>query len=460
MPMPTGIRGSIRSSKISKAIVVDSHEVQDPIERAESRESRRRSTERRPSTAVMEFFHKEKRHSIGLGGKGSNTPAKGSPKNSPKLAPIKSAKLAIDMESPPLVLYGNPSQSTGALLSGQLLLTVTDPEVTLQTFHMVLVARVTNKRPITKDCPNCQVKDTQLFTWKFLTEPTHYKAGIHEFPFSYLLPGHLPATSHGELGHIDYVLEARADSAMSDIITVSRTLTVQRALPGSDKTSIRIFPPTNLNVKVVIPSTIHPIGEFPVQMSMTGLIDNSFKNIQRRWRIRRINWKIEENSRIISPACSKHANKVGGEGKGILHEDTRSIGGEEVRDGWKTDYDTPGGEITLEFMAAIKHNYHPVCDVDSPTGLTVSHNLVLEIIVAEEQTAGKNTKNALPTGSARVLRMQFKVTVTERAGLGISWDEEMPPMYEDVPSSPPRYAGIEDFEDDLPADESLEHMQR
>ena len=408
----------------------------------------------------MDFFNKEKRHSIGFGGKRSDSPAKGSPKNSPKLGPTMPAKLAIDMESPPLVFYGNQNQSTGALLSGQLLLTVTDPDISLHTFEMTLVARVTNKRPITKDCPNCQVKNTELFAWKFLSEPTHFKAGIHTFPFSYLLPGHLPATSHGELGHIDYVLNSSAICALSDSISVSRTLTVQRALPGNDKMSVRIFPPTNLNVKVVIPSAIHPIGEFPVQMSMTGLVDNGLKGLQRRWRIRRMNWKIEENSRIISPACPKHANKLGGEGKGILHEDTRSIGGDDLKEGWKTDYDTQGGEITMEFPAAIKHNSHPVCDVDSPTGLSVSHNLVLEIIVAEEQTMGKNTKGAMPTGSARVLRMQFKTVVTERAGMGISWDEEMPPMYEDVPSSPPNYAKIEDFVDDLPAEESLEQMRR
>ena len=454
--MPTGIRGSTKPTKTSKAISVNAHEIPDPAERR----VKGSTAERKPSVAVMDFFHKEKRHSIGLGGKGSNAPAKASPKNSPKLAPTMPAKLAIDMESPPLVFYGNPSSSTGALLSGQLLLTVIDPDIEIQTYEMVLIARVTNRRPITKDCPNCQVKDTEIFTWKFLTEPTHYKAGTHTFPFSYLLPGHLPATSHGELGHIDYVLDARAVCAMSDTITVSRTLTVQRALQGGDKVSIRVFPPTNMNVKVVIPSTIHPIGEFPVQMSMTGLIDNSLKNIQKRWRVRRMNWKIEENGRIISPACPKHVSKVGGHGKGILHEDTRSIGGDDLKDGWKTDYDTPGGEITLEFMAAIKPNSHPVCDVDSPSGLTVNHNILLEIIVAEEQTTSKSSKTATPTGSARVLRMQFKTTVTERAGMGISWDEEMPPMYDDVPSSPPTYAKIEDFEGDLPADESLEHMQR
>ena len=38
--------------------------------------------------------------------------------------------------------------------------------------------------------------------------------------------------------------------------------------------------------------------------------------------------------------------------------------------------------------------------------------------------------------------MQFKIVVTERAGMGISWDEEMPPMYEDVPVSPPGYGNV------------------
>ena len=47
--------------------------------------------------------------------------------------------------------------------------------------------------------------------------------------------------------------------------------------------------------------------------------------------------------------------------------------------------------------------------------------------------------------------MQFNLLLTERSGLGISWDEEMPPMYEDVPASPPGYtlldgsSSIEDY---------------
>ena len=422
----------------------------------------RRFTERIPTKPTMDLFSsKEKRKSLNLTGHPSS-PARASPKGSPQVGPKKPAKLVVDMESPPLVFYGTQSQSTGALLSGQLLLTVTEPSVTLQTFSMTLTAKVTTRKPIVKDCPECTTKSTVLFTWTFLSEPKRFEAGTHTFPFSYLLPGHLPATSRSELGIIDYVLDARSTTDLADIITVSRTLTVQRALmPGMDKNSIRIFPPTNLTATVVLPSVIHPVGQFPVQMRLTGIVDNSLKNLQRRWRIRKMNWRIEEHSKIISAACHKHAHKIGGEGKGILHEDTRWIGDGDLKSGWKTDFETDGGFIEFEFMAACKSNATPppLCDVESPTGLACNHNLILEIIVAEEQTQIKSGRNATPTGAARVLRMQFKLVLTERAGMGISWDEEQPPMYEDVPNSPPGYIRMDDFDGELPEVPDYEQLE-
>ena len=463
MPQPTGIRALSRSFAIyshpkKTAPPTVDPEKQDIILCSDIREQN-------PLRSTMDVFaSKQKRNSLHLPGRGS-PPAgsKGSPKGSPRIGPAKPAKLVVDMESPPIIFHGTSATSSGALLSGQLLLTVADPEITLSTFSMVLNAKVTTRKPVSKDCPECSTKTTELFNWRFLTEPTHYKKGQHNFPFSYLLPGHLPTTSHSDLGLVDYSLSAKAVTNVADTITVERPLIVQRALmPGPDKNSIRIFPPTHLTATLTLPPVIHPIGSFPVQMRITGLVDTSLKDIQRRWRIRKMSWRIDEQSRIISAACHKHAHKVGGEGKGILHDDTRTVGGEDFKSGWKTDFDTPGGQIEMEFTAAIKANSHPVCDVESPTGLSITHNLIMELIVAEEQTATKGGKYATPTGAARVLRMQFKLILTERAGMGISWDEEMPPMYEDVPSSPPHYQNMENFEGDLshlPQDEELENMR-
>ena len=131
------------------------------------------TTENKPAYPGMDLFHhtKEKRHSLTGGGRVSPAP-KSSPKNSPRIGPVKSAKLEFDVESPPLVVYGTPSTSSGALFSGQLLLTVLDPEIELKTFEMSLIATVTTKKPVSKDCPNCATKTNELKKWVYLTEPT------------------------------------------------------------------------------------------------------------------------------------------------------------------------------------------------------------------------------------------------------------------------------------------------
>src|SRR5699024_7684145 len=134
-----------------------------------------------------------------------------------------------------------------------------------------------------------------------------------------------------------------------------------------------------------------------------------------------------------------------GPAKGILHQETRILGQNEERRGWKSDFDTAGGEVTMEFEASIKPGGEPVCDLATPGGLEIRHNLVIELIVAEEFCPNWHTTLFPPTGAARVLRMQFHLPVTEGPGLGISWDEEMPPVYGDVPASPPGYGGGNGF---------------
>lgn len=400
--------------------------------------------EYRPALQVMDFFHsKDKRRSLS---------------GSPRLAPAKPAKLDITIESPPLVMYGQPGSSSGALLSGQLKLSVSDEQVKLQQFEMQLLAKSTTKKPIVKDCPDCRTQTTELHKWTFLSEPTRFHKGSHSFPFSYLLAGKLPATTTSPLGSVEYLLSARATTSLQDSITIESPLKISRTLsPNNDRTSIRIFPPTNLQANIVLPPVIHPTGDFNVQMRVFNCAEDEGQS-QRRWRIRKMNSKIEEAIIMISPPCAKHAHKVLGEGKGILTTDTRVIGTKDYKDGWKSDWDTKGGLIEMEFPASIKSGSHPICDVDAPTGLAVAHKLLLELIVAEEVVSLKNTKLVTPTGQARVLRMKFVLIVTERSGLGTSWDEEQPPMYSEVPASPPGYAKIDDYEGEPLPDEELSRM--
>jgi hypothetical protein len=396
--------------------------------------------ERLLSAAVDHIIHPNKEKRLSLG-RSSRSKERHSAKDHPRLLP---AKLNVIIESPPLVFYGTPANSTGALFSGRLRLTVSSQigSVALKSFTVNLTKTFTTKKPITRDCGSCCVQKDELKRWDFLTESITLNKGDHDFPFSYLFPGDLPASAQGTLAAIEYWLIARAVTTTGEELVEKVPLTINRSiLPGNDRSSLRIFPPTKLTGRVVLPSVVHPIGAFPVQMNLSGVVEKN-EDSQTRWRLRKMMWRIEEHQKVVSSACPKHTYKVGGEGKGVLHQETRIIGHNEEKTGWKTDFDTAGGEINMEFLANIKPGSNPVCDLDVKGSLEVKHNLVIELIVAEEFCPNKNTNLITPTGAARVLRMQFNLLVTQRGGLGISWDEEMPPVYNDVPASPPGYATL------------------
>ncbi|KAI9043490.1 alpha-arrestin [Aspergillus affinis] len=432
---------------------------------------RARSPERRLSFAMDQLDHlihphrdhsKEKK-------RGSRRASRSKERHAAELVSGSSAKLDVTVESPPLVCYGTPANSTGALFSGRLKIAVTEraEQIFLDKFDMRLMTKITTKKPVSRECSSCSSRTDELTHWNFLTEPLNLKSGDHEFPFSYLFPGNSPASCNGSLGKIEYFLSAHAHNVNGEEYNFEMPLHIKRAiLPGNDKSSIRIFPPTNLTGRIVLPSVVHPIGTFPVQMTLSGVVDKGDET-QTRWRLRKMMWRIEEHQKIVSTACSKHAHKIGGEGKGVLHQETRIIGHNEEKEGWKTDFDTAGGEISMQFEANINPTCNPVCDLEAAGGLEAKHNLVIELIVAEEFCPNRNTRLITPTGAARVLRMQFHLHVTERSGLGISWDEEMPPVYEDVPASPPGYTMLdgssmmEDYNGSplaLPEYEDLERM--
>jgi hypothetical protein len=442
----SSLHSSVSSTPIhsNSSSTVSVNEIPGAKKPAHNHSDRARSPERRLSFSMDHLIHplrdhsKDKRRSLGRAGR--------SKERSGHDLPQATAKLDVKIESPPLVCYGPPSNSTGALFSGRLRVII--PElvggVTMSQFDVRLISKTSTKKPVSTHCSNCATRTEELTQWNFITEDLHLESGEHDFPFSYLFPGHIPASCNGALGQIEYFLVAHAQSITGEEYSLKLPLEIRRSLiQGNDKSSIRIFPPTNLTGRIVLPSVVHPIGKFPVDMTLSGVVDKG-EETQTRWRLRKMMWRIEEHQKIVSTACQKHAHKIGGEGKGVLHQETRIIGHNEEKTGWKTDFDTAGGEISMNFEANINPAANAVCDMEAPGGLEVKHNLVIELIVAEEFCPNRNTRLITPTGAARVLRMQFHLHVTERAGLGISWDEEMPPVYEDVPASPPGYTKPDD----------------
>jgi len=366
--------------------------------------------------------------------------------------------ISISIESPPLVSYGHPRDSTGAILSGLISIHVEEPMQTFQSFDLVLSTEIVSKRPVTPGCHNCSTTTTELKRWSMIFEPMALAKGVHTWPFSYLFPGTLPASSETILAKISYSLDALARTATGDEIKFRRSLSLFRSiLPGPDRHSIRIFPPTNLSATVTLPSVTHLGGDFPVEIRLDGVVSNEETAHRTRWRLRKTSWRIDETAKVASTPCQKHAKKLANvnDGKGPVLETVRTVGCGEVRNGWKSDFDTADGKVELEMMVGIPANADAACDVEMDGNILVNHVLVVEMIVAEEYIPRKS-KNparvspATPTGAARVLRMQFNLCVTTRSGLGISWDEEQPPMYDDVPTAPPNYDGPPSYPSSTP----------
>jgi hypothetical protein len=100
--------------------------------------------------------------------------------HSPKTSSSKIPQLAtldIAIESPPLVFYGPASSSSGALLSGQLVLNIHEDFMAIDSFTMRLALEVTRKKPFHAHCPECSKQCTDLTTWNFLQGPATLRRG-------------------------------------------------------------------------------------------------------------------------------------------------------------------------------------------------------------------------------------------------------------------------------------------
>lgn len=339
---------------------------------------------------------------------------------------------------------------------------VVEEAATFESIKVRFICVTTLKKPVHAGCPDCTTQTTELKEIELVKNGSmKLKRGDHQIPFSWLFPGHLPATTKGALVSIDYFVVSTAKLTTGESVQLSQrgprgeafplkngheVKLMRSVLPGNDKHSVRIFPPTNLTASVHLNPVIHPIGEFEVSLRLSGMTQTKKDQIH-RWRLRKLNWRIEETQKMVSPACKKHSEKLGGENKGIMHDDVRAVGEGDVnpkKQPWKTDLDA--GDVESMFTCNINPAKKAVCDAEAQNGMSVTHNLVLEMVVAEEWTPVNKPKQITPTGAARILRTSFHLYLTERPGLGVSWDEETPPVYEDVPESPPHYAHMIDYE--------------
>ncbi|KAI3328486.1 hypothetical protein F4824DRAFT_409447 [Ustulina deusta] len=367
-----------------------------------------------------------------------------------------SASLDWRIESAPAVMYGGPEDSTGALISGQLQLRVKEDTLEVENLEAKLEICVTQKKPFSSYCQDCGSQRTELKSWSFLSEPTVLTQRTHEFPFSVLLEGHLPATTDNHLLSIQYVFTAEAHPRDGGLpLKMRRTIDVRRSLPvpGIPRHSVRVFPPTDITASVHYDPVVHPnaTSRFSLRLDGIGKHNPTSRTVE-YWKLKRLSWKLEENISTVAPACQKHTPKTtsGGEAgdngngtkKGVTRSDSRVIAQADLLSGWKADYYSTDSKVEaeIEYQTGGSSSRPVSCDVRGHDGTEVSHRLVVELVVSQEYVPLAHTRQVTHTGVARILRMNFSVVITDRAGLGVSWDNEAPPIYQDVPPSPPSYA--------------------
>ncbi|KAI1364159.1 hypothetical protein F5Y08DRAFT_219835 [Xylaria arbuscula] len=368
-----------------------------------------------------------------------------------------SASLDFKIESGAAVMYGSPEESTGALVSGQLQLRVKDETFEVENLDAKLEIRVTQKKPFKDHCQHCATQKTELKSWSFLAEPTALGKRTHDFPFSVLLEGHLPATTDNHLLSIEYVFTAEARPRDGGLpLKLRRVIDVRRSLPAPTVPhhSVRIFPPTDITANVHYDPVIYPNATSRFNLRLDGIGKHNVSSVE-YWKLKRLSWKLEEDITTVAPACQKHTPKTasaeGSEAKkGITRSDTRVIAHADLHSGWKADYRSADGtvEAEVEYQTGGFPSRTASCDVRGHDGTQVSHRLVVEMVVSQEYAPLAHMRHVTPTGVARILRMNFAVVITDRAGLGVSWDNEAPPIYQDVPPSPPPYP-LELLHDDI-----------
>ncbi|PSN62502.1 hypothetical protein BS50DRAFT_577408 [Corynespora cassiicola Philippines] len=347
------------------------------------------------------------------------------------------ATIDIVEESPYIVFYDTPANSTGALFAGRLSVNAKKYPITLVEcrVRLLLVSTATSSTEL-------KHHTTEIHKWNLVESPSSSQRAHYEFPFSCLLPGHLPTTTtNAKSFALGYRLEATATTAAGDVITSTRNVDAKRILrPSSRQDFFFACPPTDMFASVKFPAVVQPSGDFFVNVRLSNIFKNK-KNWQTRWRLREIKWRIEEVEKHASSApqeCDKSPRRRRrSSGAELGQELVRVIGRGEVTRGWSYDFEQ--GNVDVGFAAKCDPDKKPVLDVDYEGVAKVEHRLVMEMIVYEEQALKENLGQAIPIGGAHALKTHHSLVIAEQSESGLSWDEEGPPMYEDDGGSPPTY---------------------
>ncbi|VUG17244.1 DEBR0S2_02102g1_1 [Brettanomyces bruxellensis] len=286
-----------------------------------------------------------------------------------RLNPNSDIRISLCVESPPIMLYGKPAESSGALFNGALVLDVfarnskdirellesrsgtaansmpvspvmppATPDglgptasvgqlsrqqlrrgyVELRQVKLYFLQVVRYSKPflphssLLQHCGACRRKVTELASWDVLSRRTAFAKGTsHSFPFGYLIPGKVPPTTvlstHGT--SITYELVCKAvfinrRRCRGPYQPVATRHDKKKHFPQSRPQFAPNLPSDRRHCHRRHPQHFLPAVDVPVEIRMDNIATKD-----RRWRMRKLSWKIEESVRVRAHHCVQHEKK-------------------------------------------------------------------------------------------------------------------------------------------------------
>ncbi|KAH6961745.1 hypothetical protein BKA56DRAFT_561269 [Ilyonectria sp. MPI-CAGE-AT-0026] len=364
--------------------------------------------------------------------------------------------LSWNLESPSVTLFDKGADAVGALFSGLLLVHVGGDFAKLDVLVALLSIQIRRQSPQSRwgSCADCQIQSVNIETWSFLNSPTILSRGVHQFPFSSFIPGHYPATVNIPAFSISYNLKATMDIARSpnqhaisnNHIELKDSIMVKRvSSPPKPPHHLYVeLKPIKARVGVLYDSVIEPEGANEVVLHLVDLLD--YDEIPQRivfWRLTSVSWKFEETIQHSFPLCKHHATPFKTANEPTT--DIRVLAKGILRKVWETDGIRGDGTTDLKFSYAIDRQRFPgrecrhACDVKPFYGLAVKHTLEIEVFLSQETAHVLKPDVVTPAPKGFFYRLRFDINLTRYADGEVNWDEDTPPVYQDVASQPPAY---------------------
>ncbi|KAG8672197.1 Endocytosis regulator [Fusarium poae] len=347
----------------------------------------------------------------------------------------------------PIIIRHDSNNDEDSVISGSLMLQVTEDSVEVQTLYAILRVHTINRKPFKKGCKGCKHQFTELKRCELITTTITLNEGSYMHNLSYRIPSYLPPSMDTSIVSVTYELEAVASvrrtrqlSTNSHTITLHRVLPVVRSIPilNTQTYSNRIYQAAGIEVECVFNTVMNPKTKNRATLTMSGLRSSPDNGQEVHfWRVCSGSWILEETIKSTASACSVHCCQD--KTDSTKERKKRTILGDSTfYNGWKTDDNA--GTLSIDFDFSIRQSLsHYTQDTGDVGDTSVTHALVLEMQMIKEIYPKGRPDLVTRTGVGRILRSERRVVLSDYTTLSNQPVKESLPRYQDVCTGPPVY---------------------